>query len=104
MNYVILYNDNLIRKYYGIYWVNITNLEEYINRVVNIVSLDSLTCCPYNYYKVFKNACFSSSVFFGKFQNTLYSVVLSPTKPNRPSFHMRPIKNPIIHPGPPAVA
>jgi hypothetical protein len=55
LNYVILYNDNLIRKYYGIYWVNITNLEEYINRVVNIVSLDSLTCCPYNYYKVFKN-------------------------------------------------
>ena len=55
LNYVILYNDNLIRKHYGIYWVNITNIEEYIIHVLNIVSFDGFNCCPYNYYKTFKN-------------------------------------------------
>ncbi len=54
LNYFSLHRDKMIIKENGIYYVIISQLENYLNEVDEILGLNStLNCCPYNYYKTF---------------------------------------------------
>lgn len=52
LNYFSLHRDNIVKKEHGIYWVQISKLENYLEEVIQLLDLNSnLNCCPYNYYK-----------------------------------------------------
>jgi hypothetical protein len=57
LNFVILYTDGIINTNGNCdtYFVYISKLVEYVHRVLNVIDLDNLSCCPYNYYKTFTN-------------------------------------------------
>ena len=57
-----------------------------------------------NDYMRRRNSDFSCSVLFGKLPNTWNFVDFSPTNPHLPIFQISPMKNPMIGPGPHAVA
>ena len=55
-NYLNLAKENIVRKEYGIYYLSIKKLENYLEYAAEHIELDtSFNCCPYNYYKFMQN-------------------------------------------------
>ncbi len=55
-NYLNLAKENIVRKEYGIYYLETKKLENYLEYVVEHLRFDTtFNCCPYNYFKFRKN-------------------------------------------------
>jgi hypothetical protein len=55
-NYLNLAKENIVRKEYGIYYMETKKLENYLEYVIKYLKLESeFSVCPYNYYKLMEN-------------------------------------------------
>ncbi len=55
-NYLNLAKENIVRKEYGIYYLETKKLENYLEYVVEHLGFDTtFNCCPYNYFKFMEN-------------------------------------------------